>query len=360
MIAPVCRARARACALIVLTLVLVSCGKKGPPLAPLILLPDAPADVAAVRRGQAIDLTFRVPAANTDRTTPADLTHVDIYASTVPGPVTAGEVLARGSRIARVTVNPPLDPDEPKPEQPPAGTNQGDVVTTHDSLASGSDATAYRAYVAVGYNGRGRRGALSQRISVPLVALPTAPPALTIGYDEKAIQLSWKAVPAADDEAPYQYNVYAAADGRSLSTAPLADPAFTDSNIEWDTERCYVVRAVRVVETVRLESDESAPACVTPRDTFPPARPAGLIGVGSEAAISLIWTPNSEPDLAGYIVLRSIEPATTPSPLSDTPMVESNFRDSVPAGARVSYSIQAVDRKGNRSEPSTPITETAR
>ena len=89
--------------------------------------------------------------------------------------------------------------------------------------------------------------------------------------------------------------------------------------------------------------------------------PQGLVGVGSEGAISLIWTANSEPDLAGYIVIRAIEPATEltgrspPRPIQDT-----NFRDTVPTGARATYAVQAVDKAGNHSAPSNQIAETAR
>lgn len=371
---------ARLIALVFLTLVIVSCGKKGPPLPPLVLLPEAPADVSALRRGETVDLSFRVPAANADRTTPADLDHIDIYAWTVPGTVAASDVVARGARVGRVPVNKPPDPDEPKPETPPTGTNQGDVVHIQDTLVSGSDPTTYRAYVAVGYNTRGRRGALSNRVAVPLVDVPPAPTELAIRYDEKAIHLTWSAVAAPADEPPFQYSVYGGANGdvdanavnganggaengahsAALTQTPLADPAFSDEALVWGTERCYVVRTVMVAESVRVESASSQQMCVTPRDTFPPAKPAGLIGVGSEGAISLIWTANSEPDLAGYFVLRAIDPATALAPISETPMAESNFRDTVPAGARVTYSIQAVDKAGNRSEPSNPMTETAR
>ena len=48
----------------------------------------------------------------------------------------------------------------------------------------------------------------------------------------------------------------------------------------------------------------SAPACVTPADTFPPAPPKQLAAIAGAGVINLIWEPNSEADLAGYIVLR--------------------------------------------------------
>ena len=51
-----------------------------------------------------------------------------------------------------------------------------------------------------------------------------------------------------------------------------------------------------------VQSEASPLACVTPIDTFPPARPAGLMAVGDERAISLIWAPSPEEDLGGYLI----------------------------------------------------------
>jgi hypothetical protein len=85
-----------------------------------------------------------------------------------------------------------------------------------------------------------------------------------------------------------------------------------------------------------------------------------LVGVGSEGSISLIWTANSEPDLAGYIVLRALEPATELTPVTTAPITDTNFRDAVPAGARATYAVQAVDKAGNVSPVSNRIAETAR
>src|SRR5690606_5274073 len=125
-------------------------------------------------------------------------------------------------------------------------------------------------------------------------------------------------------------------------------------------ERCYEVRVMAVIGSARILGEPSPQTCVTLRDTFPPKPPTGLIGVASAGAISLIWDANSEGDLLGYLVLRAIAPSTELVPATPLPISDTNFRDTVPAGARVTYAIQAIDRAGNRSQPSAPITETAR
>jgi hypothetical protein len=340
-----------------------ACGKKGPPLPPLVLLPTPPGEFAAVRRDARVDLSFRIPKANTDRSTPADLSRVDVYAWTVPASVSAEEVVRRGTRVASLVVNDPPDPDEPEPETPAPrgkGLDQDAIGRFDETLPTDADVSAYRAYVAVGFNRRGRRGALSPSVAVPLVPSPPPPAQPDVKYDEKAVTVSWTPVTAGEPGA-YAYSVYKpGADLSPLTANPVRDPVFVDNSIEWEQERCYEVRTVATVEGVRVESAASPAHCVTLHDTFAPARPGGLVGVGSEGAVSLIWTANREPDLAGYIVLRAVAPETALTAVTPSPIADSNFRDTVAAGSRVTYAVVAVDKLGNRSEPSNSITETAR
>ena len=59
--------------MLVVVLLCVACGKKGPPLPPLVKLPVAPLDLAAERRGSTVDLQFTVPSVNTDGSRPANV-----------------------------------------------------------------------------------------------------------------------------------------------------------------------------------------------------------------------------------------------------------------------------------------------
>lgn len=357
------RARVVLLGLLASAVLATACGKKGPPLPPLVLLPNPPGEVTAVRRGDRLDLSFKVPNANTDRSTPADLDRVEVYAWTVPGAVNADEVVRRGTRIASLVAQRPADRDEPEADAPPPrgeGVEQNATATISETLPSDPDPSAYRAYVAVGVNTRGRRGALSPRVAVPLVPPPPAPTQPDVTYDAQAITVSWAPVPRTDD-APIAYALYrAGTDASALTPTPVATTSFEDKAVVWELERCYEVRAVATVESVRIESSASPARCVTPRDTFAPSPPEGLVGVGAEGAVSLIWTANTDVDLAGYLVLRAVAPATELTPVTPAPIADTNFRDVVPGGARVTYAVQAVDKAGNRSPASTPITETAR
>jgi predicted small lipoprotein YifL len=149
---------------------------------------------------------------------------------------------------------------------------------------------------------------------------------------------------------------------------PIDGQSFADKRLAFGEERCYVVRAVQTFGAAKLESLSSAPACITPTDTFAPSAPKNLVAVGSEGGVSLIWEANNEADLDGYLVLRGevaangTAPATltaiTKEPLKDTTWRDTTARPNV----RYVYAIVAVDRSTprNQSPESNRVEESAR
>jgi len=146
-----------------------------------------------------------------------------------------------------------------------------------------------------------------------------------------------------------------------LNPQPLTATSFTDPRIAFGTERCYAVRAMTTVGALREESEASDIACITPRDIYPPAAPTGLTAVVNAGAVSLIWNPNAEPDLDGYLVLRAETPSGTLQPVTRELIRQTTFNDTtVTPGVRYVYAIVAVDKAGNPSAQSNRIEETAR
>ena len=82
---------------------------------------------------------------------------------------------------------------------------------------------------------------------------------------------------------------------------------------------------------------------IKPKDTFPPAVPAGLSAVPGSRSIELVWERNTEKDLASYRVFRDgkqvAEGLTAPA-YSD--------RDVKP-GTKYTYQVSALDNAGNES-----------
>ncbi len=257
-----------------------------------------------------------------------------------------------------------------------------------------------RTFVGVGISTRRRRGALSPRAVVTLSPAPPAPSQPNVTYDETSMKVTWAAAAAAAEPpekvsspggvlpstslgAPtpaigtHVYDVTppassAGSDGATesrlpvtaletrLTKAPIAEREFVDARIAWGVERCYTVRAVWTYGELSLESDAAPPRCTTPKDTFPPAAPTGLTPIPSEGAITLIWNPNAESDVAGYVVLRASVPAGALMPVTPAPIQLTTFRDMVARGARFAYVVKAIDKAGNVSAESARIEEAAR
>ena len=83
---------------IVVAALTVGCGKKGPPLPPLVKVPVAPADFTAERRGTEIRIQFTVPSTNTDGTKPANVARVEVYRFTGPSDTNDQQLLAWDAR----------------------------------------------------------------------------------------------------------------------------------------------------------------------------------------------------------------------------------------------------------------------
>jgi hypothetical protein len=145
--------------------------------------------------------------------------------------------------------------------------------------------------------------------------------------------------------------------GESLS------PSFSDTHVEFGKAYIYSVRSELKYSGATIESDDSNFLAITPKDTFPPAAPSGLIGIfvpaagGTAAHVDLSWAVSSEPDLAGYRIYRSEQDGVLGTPLDSILLLTPAFRDmNVVSGHRYYYAVAAVDRSGNESAPSAAVS----
>ena len=95
----------------------VGCGKKGPPRAPIRIVPTEPTEFEARRLGAEVYLQFDVPATNTDDTALADLDTVEVYSITLGplpegvSPLTDEEFIEAATLVATINVRPPAELD---------------------------------------------------------------------------------------------------------------------------------------------------------------------------------------------------------------------------------------------------------
>jgi predicted small lipoprotein YifL len=235
------------------------------------------------------------------------------------------------------------------PEPPPAP-----VSATHP----------VRIYALRGISRAGRPGPPSTRLSIPLVS-PVSPPSSVVAQmpTEKGIVVDWTPPVAEPGATPLTFNVLRVGGAPApINPAPIADVKI-EVPAEYGKEQCFVVRTIQTIQNITLESDASAPACLTPVDRFPPAAPKGVRAVAEDGAVNLVWDQNTEADLGGYLVLRGETPGETLQPLMPQPIKDANYRDAtVKPGVRYTYAVVAVDNATprNTSAPSAPESVTAR
>lgn len=391
------RRRRRACGgavLIGLLLGAGACGRKGPPLPPLVRVPAAVTEIAARRLGDDVYVTFTVPSQNVDGSTPVFVDRVELRA------LVAAELPARALFLERSTVVAAIPVQAPEaaadPATRPAGAvAPGATVTIRDRLPArtpapgppvageglaAAPATEYRYYLAVPASGRRTSGAGTVAV-LPLSPPPPPPAEPTIavrprmGEHRADLELTW--APAA---AGVTYNVYrvdaapnvALDDGSGgapattpvpLNPQPIETASFSEA-VAYEETRCYQLRSVRTEAGMPLESAPSGTRCETPVDTAPPSPPADVAALAGDGEITVVWTASPEPDVVGYLVLRGRAGDDTLAGITAAPVAGTRFVDrTVTPGVRYVYAVVAVDSRqpqGNRSPPSARDEATAR
>ena len=198
----------------------------------------------------------------------------------------------------------------------------------------------------------------------PETLKPPPPPlaplvAKSLGFQSEATTYHLFEVPST----PPVEDPFAIALPTALTPLPLAVTGHLIPGAAFGVERCFVVRPVDKLAGATVMGPASPKTCVTPADTFPPAAPRSLAAIAGAGVISLIWEPNIESDLAGYLVLRGEAPGDTLRAITPEPVVATTYRDTTArAGTRYVYVVVAVDRATpqNVSPQSNRVEETAR
>lgn len=387
-------------AAIVCALCIAGCASPGEPYERKAPVPTAITNLAAEQHGDAVVLTFNMPKESVERRPLKEAPEVEIFRAFSPPTAASGGASS--------------SPPSPRPKPVLCGTipasdleKYGERGYVRYAVELRPEDLACRAGWIAEYTVRTRTSGHKESADSNFVDLAIYPAAkaindLSAGVTPSGIILRWSAPQKTSTAAAPQISTYriyradrtpappAAASTPEKNSADaegaasnLVKPAretsgaespllkigesetteFRDAQAEFGRTYVYSVRGLVQYPSEMLESADSNLVEVRPKDVFPPAAPLGLIVVlvpeegETPATLDLSWAISPETDVAGYDVYRSEQEGVLGTRQNQELLLTPAFRDmNAKPGYRYFYSVTAIDRAGNESQPSAPVS----
>lgn len=342
------------------------CGTPAAPMPPSLNLPDPVNDLAALRTGNDVLLTWKMPKKSTDKlllkvVIPVRVCRKEGSGACVPVSGNLGfPPEAEGS--FKETLPPALAVGEPRSlsyfvelinrNGRSAGPSNGAVVLAGEAppAVAGLSAKVIKTGVVLRWtpDHPGESIRLHRNLLTPQ---PTG----------NAAQQG----PLTPESEPLEQNL--------LVDAGLQAGATPDRALDQDIRfgKVYEYRAQRIArvsaegQALELDGPLSDPVRVDAKDVFPPNVPTDLAAVatlaqaGVETAIDLSWQPVTDTDLAGYAVYRREGDGPWQRISPAEPLVPPGFHDAhVETGHTYRYAVTAIDQGGHESARSVETSET--
>jgi len=341
-----------------LAALLAGCGTPGAPQPPSLNLPDPVTNLTAVRTGDHVALTWTMPRRNTDKLLLKGDLDVSVCRKEGAGACApAGHLTAAPEKQATFveTLGPTLSTGEPRvlhyfvelknAKGRSAGLSNGAAVLAGEApgAVQGFSAEVRKAGVVLHWTADNEIAAV--RLQRSLLNPPPAKP---------------KSGPLGAAPEPAELNLLVA--GGSQSGGAVDKSVHFGDVYEYRAQR--VTRVETEGQTLELDGALTDPVRVDAKDVFPPATPRELAAVASIAAdgtpaIDLSWQPDTEPDLAGYIVYRREGDGPWQRISPAQPVVGPGFHDAqVQTGHTYRYAVSAIDQGGHESAWSAETEET--
>ncbi len=349
---------------------LTGCGTPGAPQPPSLQLPGLVEDLTAVRAGNSVTLHWTSPRKTTDH------------------------LLIKGSIVAHVCRREDTDECEAAGDAKVAPGGEGEF---RDTLPAGLTSGKPRllSYFVELKSPKGRSAGLSNSAEILAGAAPAAVAGLSVEVRADGVALHWQGAdttpvrlhrrlltPAAPKEKksgsglmsapaePEQRNLLVDGSGQLDGSRQLNGAL--DSSAHFGESYEYAAQRVEKVsvngKVLELDGEISAPIQVNVIDRFPPTVPQGLaaVAVPEEKTIDLSWQPDTEADLAGYIVYRiGSGEAANGNGAADwirvsgsQPVAGPAYRDkTAEPGHTYRYKVSAIDLTGHESAGSAETQE---
>jgi hypothetical protein len=344
---------------------LPGCGRKLPPVAPLLVLPARVDPIRISQEGSDIVLRFPYPSLTNAGATLTNLTKVTVMreiagareGQRVPPP--PADAAARGrdekafkARAETIATLAPADLD--------AVTAGPDVVFRDDLVPLYREKRVGRVmlrYAVTATRDKKRVSDLSEIVSIIPRVPPDRPLRIIATVEESRVCLDWLAPAAMLDGATPAvvagYAIYRREasdeeyDDKPLGVA-IGVATYVDESVRADRSYVYTVRAAPVADVPLILGPAADQVAVSTKDVFPPPAPEGLLALVESGGTRLVWNPSLAPDIAFYRVYRLDGGASTR--IADG-LKDPIYFDAGAAGR--AYGVTAVDRSGNESPMGT-------
>jgi len=333
---------------ILLPLVFLGCGIKGPPVAPDSTIPAAVTDLRAWSREGRIFLAWGSPTKNTDGSNLEDLLGFRVFRQSRPLlPSTCPDCPLKFEPVAEIDIDYPL----------PAARVEGGRVLWRDTTLKPQHEYIY---IVRAYNSYKFPSPESNPVTIFWDDPPIAPTRVSVRGEDKALEIRWEFSPRllnGKEMVDFSgFNIYRRSEGERfgffpLNPEPFPEKRFQDAVLENGKSYYYEVRTVRNFRGTLIEGLSSAVASGIPEKRTPPSPPTGLVAAIQKEGVALRWNPNPEPDIAGYNLYRLEKGESDFTKINPQLITENYFLDKEADPHRsYFYRLKAVDISPARNE----------
>jgi len=352
-------ARRRAGATGVLALVaavaaLSGCGRKAPPLPPVVQKPERVRDLTAFQEGGEAVLSWGYPQMTTAGGVLPPLETVEVWRLTLPADreprgASAQELRVRrqlmeaGGRKLALLAGDAID----SATRGPVMELRDDLKRWHEEDGEAGEVIWY-SVVSTCCGGKASEMSNIPRL-VPQLP-PSAPAGLTGETAPEGILVRWTL------ETELATLVERSPDGEAwerVTAEPVTVGEWLDPGVEQERTWHYRLRSVGAAdEGARVVGESGTPISVDYPDLYPPPSPANLICLPEGELIRLRWDGVGE-DVT-FVVFRRLE-GGEPEPVAEG-LDATGYEDTAPLPGSWTYGVRSVDEAGNESEPATCST----
>lgn len=350
-----------------LVLPFFSCGKKGEILPPLVRFPQTVENFQIIQKADHISLSWLNPIAYEDGSTLSTIEKIEIWVLEEKASEVVGTVEIPVEEFEqRATILETITQDQIQDRAVQEESSRDQMVYPYGF--SGKDYLSKKFTFGVRVKGKKRYSAFSTLLSIEPEVLPLPPKDVTVTVFSDHIEVKWSPPSKNRDQSTPPnlegYNIYRSeeeGESRRLNAKLVEAEKYDDENFVFDRIYTYFVRASANASSPFLESEDSEEVEISPKDTFAPDQPKGLISVAGQDILSITWDANTEDDLDGYKVWRREEGTAEVLLLTPDLIKENAYNDrSVKKGIAYIYFITALDGSGNESPRSEPISDKIR